>query len=67
YSKDGGNNFHQTRITGTPFIPGAENRVNPFTGISAHAGTIAITWTQIDEDKASVWTAIVKEGDLSPK
>jgi hypothetical protein len=67
YSKDGGNNFYQARITTTPFTPGAGNNVNPFTGISAHAGIIAISWTQIDDEKGSVWTAIVKEGDLSYK
>ncbi len=67
HSKDGGNNFHQARITTTPFTPGTDNKITPFTGLSAHAGTIAITWTQVDNDKASVWGAIINESDLKTK
>ncbi len=67
YSKDGGNNFNQASVTSTSFVPGRENKVNPFTAISAHAGIIAITWTQIDDGKATVQTVIVKEGDIKSR
>ncbi len=66
YSKDGGNNFYQTLISSSP-VPVKGNSVNPSTGISVHGGIVAITWTQIDGDKASVWTAVVKESELKPR
>ena len=67
YSYDGGNNFIETKITSESFIPASSNTANPWTSITAHAGNVALTWTRVDDNRVSVWAAIVNEDDLKSK
>lgn len=67
YSYDGGNNFIETKVTSESFIPAASNTANPWTSITAHAGTVAVTWTRVDDNRVSVWAAILNEDDLKSK
>ena len=64
YSTDGGINFKTTRISDTPFVSDEEMEFTDYIGISAHKGTITPIWTRVENGKASLWTAIIKQNDL---
>jgi hypothetical protein len=64
YSTDGGINFKTTRISESSFIADEGQTFTDYIGISAHKGMIAPIWTRLDDGKASVWTAIIKQNDL---
>lgn len=64
FSIDGGNTFIERKISETPFVPTESNFFGDYTNISAHKGIIAPIWTRMDEGKTSVWTAVIKQGEL---
>lgn len=64
YSTDGGINFKTTRISESPFVSDEKLAFTDYISISAHKGMITPIWTRIENGKASVWTAIIKENDL---
>ena len=64
YSTDGGINFKTTRISDTPFVSDEGMEFTDYIGISAHKGTITPIWTRVENGKASLWTAIIKQNDL---
>lgn len=59
WSSDGGTSFKNRIISDQPFIPGDG------AGIAAHKGVIVPVWTKVNDDKTSVWTAIIKHEDLT--
>jgi hypothetical protein len=67
YSVDGGNNFTETKISETPFIPSEDEFFGDYNNISAHKGIIAPVWTRMDEGRTGVWTAIIKQEELIKK
>jgi hypothetical protein len=66
YSKDGGNNFKNIRISEKPFIPSDQNFFGDYTNIAAHKGVITPVWARMDDGKTSVWTSVIKIEDLEP-
>lgn len=67
WSRDGGNSFHQVRISETPFIPSEKKFFGDYLNISAHKGVIAPVWTRMDNGMTSVWTAVIKQSELEAK
>jgi hypothetical protein len=66
YSKDGGNNFKNVRISEKPFIPSDQNFFGDYTNIAAHKGVITPVWARMDDGKTSVWTSVIKFQELEP-
>jgi hypothetical protein len=64
YSTDGGISFKTIKVSETPFTPIEQNFFGDYNNISAHKGIITPIWTRMDDGKTSVWTAIIKQGDL---
>lgn len=64
YSTDGGSSFKNAKISETPFNPSDSTLTAGYNSISAHKGVIAPIWNRIDNGKASLWTAIIKQADL---
>ena len=67
YSMDGGTKFTETKISESPFVPVAENAFAGHTAIAAFKGVIAPVWTRMDDGGKSVWTSLLKQGDLIKK
>lgn len=67
YSTDGGNVFNEVKISESSFVPAASKPLGNHISIDAHKGTIVPVWTRIDDEKTSIWTAIIKEGELIKK
>jgi hypothetical protein len=65
YSFDGGLSFKNVKISETPFIPTDTSFFGDYTNISAHKGIIAPIWSRMDNGKTSVWTAIIKQEELT--
>jgi hypothetical protein len=66
-SVDGGNHFTEVKISESSFIPNEKKFFGDYTNISAHKGVIAPIWTRMDNERTSVWTAIIKEAELIKK
>lgn len=64
YSTDGGISFKTTKISENAFTPDEAQTFTDYIGISAHKGVITPIWTRVDDGKATVWTAIIKQNDL---
>ncbi len=72
YSTDGGISFTDVKISETAFLPNDSVFFGDYNNIVAHNGVIRPTWTRLDENGLSVWTAIIetpllhdpKNGDL---
>jgi hypothetical protein len=64
YSTDNGSSFKSVKISETSFNPAGAALSGRFSAISAHKGIISPVWTRVDESKASVWTATIKQSDL---
>ena len=59
YSKDGGETFTNEKISATSFKPNAFNFFGDYNNISAHDGKVRPIWTRADDDRLSVWSAII--------
>jgi len=60
YSKDGGENFSNVKISESPFIPKPTVFFGDYNDISAHDGMIRPIWTRQEGMRLSVWTAILE-------
>ena len=67
YSTDGGNIFKEKKISETPFVPDDSKSFSKYINIAAHAGIITPIWNRMDNGKTSVWTAVIKQGELLKK
>jgi hypothetical protein len=58
-SIDGGIEFEDTRISQSPFIPNEEVFFGDYINIAATNGMIRPIWMRMDNNKISLWTAII--------
>jgi len=65
YSYDGGNNFKEVKISESAFTPDAGGFFGDYTNIDAYGGVIVPIWTRMDNGKTSVWTTVIKDGELA--
>lgn len=59
YSKDGGENFTNLKISESPFTPQLGVFFGDYNDISAYNGVIRPIWTRQEGFKLSVWTALI--------
>lgn len=67
YSDNNGETFKEIIISESPFLPVMSKSQNYYINIAAHDGFITPIWTRMDDGKASVWTAVIKEESLPKK
>jgi len=67
YSTDGGTKFTEVKISQSPFVPVAEKPFADHIAVAAFKGVIAPVWTRMDDSGMSVWTSLLKQGDLVKK
>ncbi len=65
YSIDGGNNFKEVKISESPFTPDAGSFFGDYTNISAQNGIVTLIWARMDNGRTSVWTALIKDEELT--
>lgn len=58
-SKNGGESFDNFKLSETPFLPDEGIFFGDYTGVSAHNNIVRPIWTRLDQNKLSIWTAIV--------
>lgn len=59
YSFDGGESFTNVKISEEPFKPNPAVFMGDYNNISAMNGKVRPIWTRMDENKTSIWTAII--------
>ncbi len=60
YSKDGGNTFKEIMLSGSKFTPpGSKAFFGDYNNISAAGGLVRPIWTSYQNNKLSVWTAVI--------
>lgn len=59
YSEDGGATFTNVKINSESFKPNPFIFFGDYNDISAHNGRVRPIWTQLNNNKCSVWTAII--------
>ncbi len=59
YSFDGGSSFTNRKISESPFLPNTSVFFGDYNNISAYDGTIRPIWTRMEDNKTSIWTAII--------
>ena len=59
YSFDGGQSFENVRISERPFIPNPAVFLGDYNNICALNGKVRPIWTRMDDNKTSIWTAII--------
>ncbi len=65
-SKDGGQHFFHFLVSDSEFLPTKEVFFGDYNNISAHDGIVRPIWTEMENKKLSVWTALI-DSDLSDK
>lgn len=63
-STDGGNSFHDTRISDSPFVPFGEVFFGDYLNIAAVDGVIRPIWPRMDNGKNSLWVTLIEEKEL---
>ena len=63
YSKDGGETFKNIKISESPFKLKKEVFFGDYNNISAYNGIVRPIWTRLENDKLSVWTALIQIED----
>jgi hypothetical protein len=58
-SKDGGNTFSNEIISEKPFTPVSDIFFGDYNNISAYDGVVRPIWTRYENEKLSVWTALI--------
>jgi hypothetical protein len=59
FSIDGGESFHNFKVSEEPFIPYTNIFFGDYNNIAAHNNVIRPVWTRMHEGNRSIWTAIV--------
>ena len=59
YSVDGGDTFINKKISENSFVPDKDTFFGDYINISAHDGIIRPIWTHYENEKMSIWTAII--------
>jgi len=60
-SKDGGATFTNTQISESPFVPSDEVFFGDYNNISAVNGVVRPIWTRSENEKLSIWTALIND------
>jgi Neuraminidase (sialidase) len=63
-STDGGNSFHDTRISDSPFVPFGEVFFGDYLNIAAVDGVIRPIWPRMDNGNTSLWVTLIDEKEL---
>ena len=63
-SKDGGATFHNFKISEKAFLPSDGQFFGDYTNLTAYNNIIRPIWTRMDNQKNSVWTALVNPQQL---
>lgn len=58
-SKDGGQTFQEQRISNQPFVPNPMVFFGDYLGIAAHNGRIRPIWPRMDNNKITLWVALI--------
>lgn len=59
-SVDGGENFYNFKVSQAPFLSGSNTIFfGDYTNVMAHNNVIRPIWTRLDDEKLSIWTAII--------
>lgn len=64
-SDDGGETFKNYRISESPFFPNSSIFFGDYTNIAAYNGRIHPIWMRLDGNAMSVWTATIKDSELT--
>lgn len=64
WSEDGGETFHNTRISNSPFKPNSKIFFGDYTNISVHNGVIRPIWTRLDGTNITLFTALIDHQQL---
>jgi photosystem II stability/assembly factor-like uncharacterized protein len=67
WSNDGGNNFHNKKISTAPFAGEATFPERGYTGLAVHKGVVAAVWIQDLEGTPAVFTATTTQEALGAK
>jgi hypothetical protein len=67
WSNDGGNSFHNKKISTAPFTGQATLPERGYTGLAVHKGVIAAVWIQDVDGKPAVFTATTTQETLGAK
>ncbi|NND06240.1 MAG: exo-alpha-sialidase [Saprospiraceae bacterium] len=59
YSFDGGQHFRNVKISSSTFLPNTSIFFGDYNNISAYKGRVRPIWTRMDENKTSIWTALI--------
>jgi len=65
YSTDAGNTFKNIKISESPFTPQESVPFGDHISISVNKGVIVPVWTRVDNEKTSIWTAVINHADLA--
>jgi hypothetical protein len=63
-SRDGGKTFTDTKISDTPFVPNDGIFFGDYLNIDVVDGIIRPIWPRMDNDKMSLWVALINEDQL---
>jgi hypothetical protein len=58
-SQDGGQTFQEQRISNQPFVPNPMVFFGDYLGIAAHNGRIRPIWPRMDNNKITLWVALI--------
>ena len=64
YSNDSGATFKSVKISEKPFVADDKATFGNYIGISASNGVITPVWVRCDDGKTSIWTTVIKQGDI---
>jgi hypothetical protein len=64
FSKNGGETFHNYKISDAPFIPNPKIFFGDYTNIAVQNGIIRPIWTRLHNGKITLHTALVNESQL---
>ncbi len=64
-SHDGGLNFKDYKISSSSFTPNSKIFFGDYNNISASKGHVRPIWTRYENNKLSIWTAIISSSELN--
>ncbi len=64
-STDGGDTFENIKISESSFIPNRSIFFGDYINISAYNGIVRPIWMRMDDNKLSVWTALISDENIT--
>jgi len=65
-SRDGGESFHNFKISESPFVPTSNVFFGDYNNVNAHNNVIRPIWTRLHQGQLSVWSAIIDPNVYPP-